>query len=114
MNLSDEPYNEDEYEKLLRVLHGEPIQPPPLGSKPNFSTKPVSIVKPKWQANPEGNFPAGISAKGLSASVGASEGKTAVPVSAKIALDFPPGRVDRQTKKGEAQAQYVYQACLLD
>lgn len=37
VNLSDEPYREDEYEKLLRVLHGEPIQPPPLGSKPIFT-----------------------------------------------------------------------------
>lgn len=46
VNLSDEPYNEDEYERLLRVLHGEPIQPPPLGSKPDFSRKPVSKVKP--------------------------------------------------------------------
>jgi hypothetical protein len=42
VNLSDEPYHEDEYEKLLRVLHKEPIQPPPLGSKPDFSRKPVS------------------------------------------------------------------------
>jgi hypothetical protein len=40
VNLSDEPYREDEYEKLLRVLHTEPIQPPPLGSKPVFSKKP--------------------------------------------------------------------------
>jgi hypothetical protein len=40
VNLSDEPYHEDEYEKLLRVLHGEPIQPPPLGSKPDFSKQP--------------------------------------------------------------------------
>jgi TIR domain len=39
VNLTGEPYQEDEYEKLLRVLHGEPIQPPPLGSKPDFSKK---------------------------------------------------------------------------
>jgi hypothetical protein len=46
VDLSDEPYQEDEYERLLRVLHGDPIQPPPLGSKPDFSTKPVFKVKP--------------------------------------------------------------------
>ncbi|HYL11745.1 MAG TPA: hypothetical protein VEV41_01840 [Terriglobales bacterium] len=45
VDLSDEPYKEDEYEKLLRVLHGEPIQPPPLGSKPDFSTKPLFKAK---------------------------------------------------------------------
>jgi hypothetical protein len=39
VNLSDEQYREDEYEKLLRVLHGEPIQPPPIASKPDFSKK---------------------------------------------------------------------------
>ena len=47
VNLSDDPYHEDEYERLLRVLHGEPIQPPPIGSKPEFSRKPVSKVNPK-------------------------------------------------------------------
>lgn len=40
VDLSDDPYREDEYEKLLRVIHGEPIEPPPLGSKPVFSKKP--------------------------------------------------------------------------
>lgn len=42
VNFSDEPYREDEYEKLLRVLHGEPIQPPPLGTRPIFSKMPDS------------------------------------------------------------------------
>jgi len=41
VNFSDEPYREDEYEKLLRVLHGEPIQPPPLGTRPIFSKMPI-------------------------------------------------------------------------
>lgn len=49
VNLSDEPYREDEYEKLLRVLHGEPIKPPRLGSKPDFTKErsPVSNVEPQ-------------------------------------------------------------------
>jgi hypothetical protein len=46
VNLSDEPYEEDEYEKLLRVLHGQPIPPPPLGKRPDFSTKPPFKVRP--------------------------------------------------------------------
>jgi|SRR5579864_934362 len=41
VNLSDEPYREDEYEKLLRVLHEEHIQPPRLGSKPVFAKDPT-------------------------------------------------------------------------
>src|ERR1700687_4094365 len=45
LDLSDEPYREDEYEKLIRVLHGEPIQPPPLGTKPVFSKKPGPLSK---------------------------------------------------------------------
>jgi TIR domain len=36
VDLSDEPYREDEYERLLRVLHGEPLKPPPIGRKPDF------------------------------------------------------------------------------
>jgi hypothetical protein len=49
VDLSGEPYSQDEYDKLLRVLHAEPIQPPALGSKPVFSTKldPLSKVEPQ-------------------------------------------------------------------
>ena len=39
VNLSDKPYREDEYERLIRVLHGEPLQPPPIGKKPDFTKK---------------------------------------------------------------------------
>jgi len=45
VNLSDERYREDEYEKLLRVLHGEPVEPPPLGTKPVFSNKSSLLSK---------------------------------------------------------------------
>jgi hypothetical protein len=45
VNLSEEPYHEEEYGRLLRVLHGEPIQPPPLGSKPDFAKKPHPLSK---------------------------------------------------------------------
>ncbi len=45
VNLSGNPYSEDEYEKLLRVLHGEPIQPPPIGKKPDFTKKPATGIK---------------------------------------------------------------------
>jgi hypothetical protein len=45
VDLSDEPYHEGEYEKLLRALHKEPIQPPPLASKPEFSKKPIFEAK---------------------------------------------------------------------
>jgi hypothetical protein len=43
VDFSDDPYREVEYERLLRVLHREPVQPPPLGSKPEFSrTHPLN------------------------------------------------------------------------
>jgi hypothetical protein len=57
VNLSDEPYHENEYERLLRVLHGEPIQPPPLGSKPDFSRKPDSKVEPSAVSDSTGPQP---------------------------------------------------------
>ena len=36
VDLQADPYSEEEYERLLRVLHGELIQPPPIGAKPDF------------------------------------------------------------------------------
>ncbi len=59
VNLSDEPYQEEEYEKLLRVLHGEPIQPPPLGSKPVFAKMSDPLLKVESQK------PQGLSLKAI-------------------------------------------------
>jgi len=59
VNLSDEPYHEEEYERLLRVLHGEPIQPPPLGSKSIFAKKPGPLP------NVESQKPRGLSLKAI-------------------------------------------------
>ncbi len=36
-DLRGDPYKGTEYEKLLRTLYREPLQPPPLGQKPVFS-----------------------------------------------------------------------------
>jgi hypothetical protein len=47
VDLSADPYSESEYERLTRVLYGEPIQPPLLGKKPNFNQWPKSTVIPK-------------------------------------------------------------------
>lgn len=37
VDLTGDPYSELEYERLLRVLHGEQLKPPPIGPKPVFS-----------------------------------------------------------------------------
>jgi hypothetical protein len=47
VDLSANPYSEAEYERLTRVIFGEPIQPPPLGKKPDFSQTPKTPVAPK-------------------------------------------------------------------
>jgi hypothetical protein len=39
LNLAGDPYDEQEYVKLLRAIHKEPVQPPPIGNKPDFSGK---------------------------------------------------------------------------
>jgi len=39
LNLAGDPYDEQEYLKLLRAIHKEPVQPPPIGNKPDFSEK---------------------------------------------------------------------------
>lgn len=39
VNLSGDPYDENQYEDLLRELHRSPVQPPPIGPKPVFSDR---------------------------------------------------------------------------
>lgn len=43
VDLSDEPYSEIQYEKLVRALHCEPEGPPPVGPKPAFSSTRTRI-----------------------------------------------------------------------
>lgn len=38
VDLRNEPYSQVQYEKLVRALHCEPVQPPPVGPKPAFSS----------------------------------------------------------------------------
>jgi hypothetical protein len=42
VNLSGEPYAEQEYMKLLRAIHQEPVQLPPIGKRPDFSQETES------------------------------------------------------------------------
>ena len=50
VNLTSDPYNEDAYEELLRKFHGEPIAPPPIGARPDFSKKTAPKPKTLLQA----------------------------------------------------------------
>jgi TIR domain len=50
VDLSGNPYREAEYDRLIRVLHGEPIQGPPIAPKPDFSKKPEPKTKTFLQA----------------------------------------------------------------
>jgi hypothetical protein len=53
VNLIGNPYSEDAYEELLRKFHGEPIAPPPIGAKPDFSKKTTPKPKTFLQATGE-------------------------------------------------------------
>lgn len=50
VDLRGTPYRTTEYEKLIRVLHGETIQPPPIGKKPDFSLAPTALSAPAGPA----------------------------------------------------------------
>lgn len=39
VNLRNDPYDETQYEQLVRVVHSEWVHPPPLGPKPAFSNR---------------------------------------------------------------------------
>lgn len=54
VDLSEEPYSQIQYEKLVRALHSEPIQPPPVGPKPAFSSTRTRI--PAATSQPIGPF----------------------------------------------------------
>jgi pyrimidine deaminase RibD-like protein len=117
VNLSDEPYREDEYEKLLRVLHGEPIQPPPIASKPDFSKKSASSVKQSSVVNTIGTAPdeeknqgdrlyAAMAVEEARKSV-AEDGRTHPKVGAIVVKD---GRVLSKAYRGEilgSHAEYI-------
>jgi hypothetical protein len=64
VDMSADPYSESEYERLTRVLYGEPIQPPPLGKKPDFgrtTNPPVAPESPAVITMPATQRPNGIS-----------------------------------------------------
>jgi len=43
VDLRGDPYSQVEFENLVRALHREPVQPPPLGPKPAFSSTRTRI-----------------------------------------------------------------------
>ncbi len=47
VDLRNDPYHEIEYEKLIRALHGEQPQQPPLGPKPEFANKLAATSTPR-------------------------------------------------------------------
>lgn len=50
VDLRGDPYKEGEYDRLIRELHGEPIQGPPIAPKPDFSKKAAPKFKTLLQA----------------------------------------------------------------
>ena len=56
VDLRNDPYSEAQYEQLIRALHCEPIQPPPIGPKPEFDVHPAAVTTPRGYSqvsNPE-------------------------------------------------------------
>jgi hypothetical protein len=56
VDLRKNPYSKIQYDKLIRALHGEPIQQPPLGPKPNFAVRSMetpAFSRPLQQPLPE-------------------------------------------------------------
>jgi hypothetical protein len=41
VDLSGDPYSDEQYHNLLRALHSAPLQPPPIGPKPIFEETPT-------------------------------------------------------------------------
>jgi hypothetical protein len=44
VDLRNDPFSETQYEQLIRALHCQPIQPPPLGPKPQFAAQPTEAT----------------------------------------------------------------------
>lgn len=44
VDLHNDPYSETQYEQLVRAVHSEWVQPPPIGPKPAFSNRTVATA----------------------------------------------------------------------
>jgi hypothetical protein len=44
VDLRNDPISETQYEQLIRALHRQPIQPPPLGPMPQFAAQPTATT----------------------------------------------------------------------
>lgn len=53
VDLRNGPYFETQYEQLIRNLHGEPVQLPPLGPKPEFAARPPATPIPGGPIQPQ-------------------------------------------------------------
>jgi hypothetical protein len=47
VDLRNDPYSEAQYHRLIRALHCEPVQPPPIGPKPEFAALPAAVTIPR-------------------------------------------------------------------
>jgi len=54
VDLRNDPYSQTEYVKLLRAIHREWIQPPPLGPKPAFSDRATAPANAGAPVEPPG------------------------------------------------------------
>ena len=54
VDLSAEPYSENQYQRLLRALHKTPLRPPPIGPKPVWP-EPISTAREDEQSGVPSN-----------------------------------------------------------
>ena len=99
VDLRSDPYSETQYEKLLRVVHSEWVQPPPLGPKPAFSStrtripaatsQPVEPPKPATR-DPQPNYlPWGNGDPGPCIDVVVMNSREVIEAGRTLGLEYP-------------------------
>ncbi len=98
VDLRNDPYPETQYEQLVRVVHSEWVQPPPLGPKPAFSHRTgvpaaasglVEPPKPGFRDRQPNHLPWGDSDPGPCIDVVVMNSREVIEAGRTVGLEYP-------------------------
>jgi hypothetical protein len=98
VDLSGENYSEAQYEKLIRALHCEPVQPPPVGPKPEFAAHPaasatsrpqIQLPNPREREAKSNQMQWGASDPGPCINVTVTNSREVIEAGRTVGLEYP-------------------------
>jgi hypothetical protein len=98
VDLRNDPYSETQYEQLVRAVHNEWVQPPPLGPKPAFSIpamrpattgEQIERAKPRIRDKQPNSIPWGDSDPGPCIDVVVMNPREVIEAGRIVGLEYP-------------------------